>query len=337
MLKKLMRILLVTALITAMGTSPICAKSDLDAGENKTHSLLKDNGLPQEIISEMSEETISELERELENDPENVDITTNISYFDNLKEVEALMSHSDEELIEMGLSDKAVDGQKEQIMDMYETEKSELMRDYGLSKVEAKLFYDAVESGLEQQKEGIESEPRNEDVHATGSISSSKLTTSTTKTSAPTKTYKVRYKCTSTISWKSPFFLYGWNDKFAVAWGGELNIVDQKGTAKYWTIKNAKYDKFLKNRTVSSTQTPSKGVVFTLPQGPKAQDKLKSASMTFTLQQKKKEGKETSLVWRYGHRTVKIGGLSVGIGSASISFGSAYDKSKQGEITNLKY
>lgn len=69
----------------------------------------------------MSERTISELAAELKRDPNNVDIMTNVSYFDNLKEVETLMSHSDEELIEMGLPEKTEDMQKEQVMDMYET------------------------------------------------------------------------------------------------------------------------------------------------------------------------------------------------------------------------
>lgn len=341
-LKNYTNFFFIIALAAIFSASPIFAISDADVNNSEnvdTYKLLNDNGLPNSVIEEMNKSTVTQLENALKNNPEDVEIETTVSYFDNLKAIESIISHSDSELVRMGLPEEVIDKQKEQIMDMYTTKPTELMREYDLSKTESKLFYDAVNEGLKKKKgtTQIKTHKKIENINASGTISTTKLSTSTTKTSSPTKKYKVRYICNSTISWKSPFFTYGWDDKFAVAWGGDLNVVGRSGTAHYWTIKNAKYNEFLKNRSVSSAQTPGKGVIFTLSQGSSAQDKLKGATMDYTIRQTKKEGKETSMVWQYAHRAVKVGELSVSVKSASISIGTAYDKSKQGQFSVLKY
>ncbi len=304
---------------------------------------LVEEGYTEETAEALSEEDLEYVYSGIESG-DLVDVYTCSMEVDNLAEIEAFYSYSEEELIAMGIDEEAIQETEEQLEEMYNMNNSQLEQEYGLDEVDAKLFRKAVENGkaanVEERSYGKELE---NPVSASGSITSSEMsyTQSVTSNSSTLPNYTVKLSYT----WKSVYALAVYNDKIVAAWGGNLNSKSYSTTAKYYnwsTVGGSFGSTKVKTKSMTVDVTPNAGVEFTFPQsygtcsnGNAA--KTKTGSASFTLYQTKKQGYDTTLISNYCHRVISVKSASISISasgpSVSLSIGGAWDKTSQKKTT----
>ncbi|MBQ0038558.1 MAG: hypothetical protein KBS74_07815 [Clostridiales bacterium] len=274
---------------------------------------------------------------------------------DNLEEIEALCSYTDEELLEQGADPDALDDAREQIDEMYDMTDKELKSEYGMSKTDAELFRDAVESGeeiLEGEKEvTVKDEPR--DVTASGSIiEDSKLKFVQSIVNQSTSKKPV-YKVYLSYEWKSPYVMSLFNDKIAASWkGSDLTYAGENnkygyiapgGLASYYEFSTAlpggKYTKAYKSKHMSYTPA-SRNISFTFPQVISVMNnfygskdyRTKNGECHFVIYQTCYAGKtkkDAHFYSRYLHRTVTLDSVSISFTSSGITPGKAWQSTRQ--------
>lgn len=156
---------------------------------------------------------------------------------------------------------------------------------------------------------------------------------------------KPMYNVKLYFSWKPkvgrvPYF----NDRIAVAWGGNLNRgkmlskrIRYQNMESYYGLRGKTY--YSKYYSPGVSDTPNKGVIFSAKQfrvfyknGKKQQGILKNGYMSFNLYQNKKQGYDTRIISRYCYRKIKIGSSISFTGSGAsvgIEIGTGYEKSPQ--------
>ena len=264
-----------------------------------------------------------------------ISIVTSSTEVDNLSEIEAFLSSTENELIELGIDRKEIKETKKALYKLFEKKDSEIIEEYGFDKTEVKLLRKAKENAQKNKQKN--SKKIKNQVNASGSISSSKLSYTQTVVNNSTKK-KPNYRATLSYSWKKAYMLAPFKDEIVVGWGGSLNCKKYEGKASYrryddtlkWTGRGASTFK-----NMNTEVTPNAGIEFIFPQSvntPTNNTKSNSGSASVTVYQTKKQGYETTLISRYCHKVLKLGGgisISASGPSVSISVGEAWDKSAQ--------
>lgn len=260
---------------------------------------------------------------------------------DNLSQIENFLSANEEELINMGMDEIEIEETQESLDELFKLSNKQLTKKYGLNQTEIKMLRKTKENAQESSKSDNK-EIRNE-VTASGSISSSKLTYTQTVVNNSAKK-KPNYRVCLSYSWKKAYNWACFDDEIVVGWGGGLNCKDYSGKASYYTWNKTSMDwtgrgAFM-NKSMSTEVTPNAGIEFIFPQqvysnaGTPRNGKTKSGSVSLTVYQKKKKGYDTTLISHYCHRVVRVGGAEIGISadggpSVSISIGAAWDRTQQ--------
>lgn len=254
-----------------------------------------------------------------------VQVDTCIFEIDNLEVIRNFLSMSDEELNSYGFSNEEIKTAKDEIISLATKSDKELIEDCGLNDVEVKLLKMIYCEYLNGELNSRPKEVNN--VSASGTISSSKMTYTQTATSnsstLPNYTVNISY------AWITPYQLAIFVDNIVVAWGGGLNSKDYNAVARYYNFTNTAWGTYREGIGMGRDVTPNTGIIFKLPQCVNT-GKTKSGSVSFTLYQTKKEGKETTLISNYCHKVIAVtGGISISASGPSITIGTGWDKTPQ--------
>lgn len=336
MKKKLLSFLLLTSLCVSSFNTVTAKAATIN---DDTLNLLVQNGYTIETAEALPEDTRNEIAENLLNNPDLVDISTTFLEVDTLSEVESFVSHTDEELIDMGADKTNISANRNEINKMINMTDKDLREKYNYDDLEIKLFKKAVENG-QNIKNGKMKKPSKADtsVNASGTIASSKLSFTQTRTNYSSSTAP-NYRIENSFSWITPFQLSLFNDTIVVAWGGGLNLDNYAtlGNAKYYAPNNnlsAWTDKLLTTTAMSKDQTVQKGIKFNFHQA--AQGRVRNGYSTATIYQTKFQGYDTNVVSMYAHRLLQPNAsisISASGASVSISASSSYDTSSQRSST----
>lgn len=264
-------------------------------------------------------------------------IDTCATEVDNLSNIENFLSCNEEQLLEIGISQDDINTTTEQLENMLSLEDKKLEDVYNLDKTDVKMLRIAEQNAERNKVEEPTDKVIDNEVTASGSISSSKLTY--TQTAVSNSKSKPNYTVKLSYSWKSPYMLGGFNEKIVAAWGGNLNCKNYTGTAKYY-MTNAWGTKWKSNQIASTKMstviTPNAGITFGFPQSKgfsmnKKGGLSKTGSASFTLYQTKKKGYDTTLISYFCHRVISLSsaGISISSSGPSVSIGKAWNKSSQ--------
>lgn len=334
-------ICIIFALILACTMFPNVAYAKVvKTGLQLDEETLIEAGFTKETADALESEERDEIVKELRTDSKLVDIKTSIMETDCLADIENLLSYSDKELLASGATQESINEARADIENLSKMSDKEIMKNYDMTETEVKLLRRAIIRGKQPKYINPgDIKNINELVTASGSLSSSTLYYTQRVSNKSTKKSPI-YKVTCSYSWSRPYYLAIYKDEIAVAWGGALDTKAIKTSAKYynWKCFGMSWQSSFSSNTMSKDQTPQAGIEFSFPQSVKSyyyknRPKTKKGSATVTLYQTKKQGYKTKVVSRYCHRTLRLYGTSISISasgpSASISIGSAWDKSSQ--------
>jgi hypothetical protein len=311
--------------------------------------LLLDAGFSESTLEALSDSDVSDIATAIAADPSKVDIQTVTQEFDQLAEIEAFVSCTDAELLATGANLENIKVARDQIETMYKKSNNELVAEYGISKIEAKLFDKAIEHGWASREENtIDTKESISDITTSGSIASSKftLTQSIVSNSYPVPDYTV----TLSYSWKSPYGTTIYDDKLCATWTNGLLSKNISGTANYHQFTGSGADiassgtwgSKLNSKNLAYAKSSTYGfLTFNIPQsngnfliGNRLIGKglTKTGSAKFTLYKtSKKEWGTGYVVSRYLHRTSRIQSVQYSLAPGNIAVGvpSSYDYSSQ--------
>ena len=325
------------------GTKNEMTENTLDLSRDEMIAVLVEQGYTEGTAGALNEEDLVYVYDGIKNGNV-IDVNTCSMEVDNLAEIEALYSYSEEELMAMGVDADDIHKTKEQLEEMYNMNDSQLKQEYGFNEVDMKLFRRAVENGKDAntEKRSYGKELKNP-VNASGSITASEMTYTQTVTSNSSS--KPNYTVKLSYTWNSVYYLAIYNDKLVAAWGGNLNTKNDSGFAKYynWVSYGGAFGSTkVQTKSMTVDVTPNAGIEFTFPQsygicsnGNRA--KTKTGYATFTLYQTKKQGYDTTLVSYYCRRVISVKSANISISSngpsVSLSIGGAWDKTTQMKTT----
>lgn len=319
---------------------------------NEMKAVLVESGYTEETADALTDDEVRDVYQAIMDGTMEC-IDTVCTEVDNIADMEAILSMSDEELISEGADPQAVNGARETVNTVISASDEELEQNYGMKPAEIKAIRElsddreAIEETGEDPSDAGKPECEKEIknlVTASGTISSSKMSYTQSVANKSTKKKPI-YNVTLSYGWTLPYFSDLWDDVIVVGWGGNLNSKSEKGSVKYYECNyfSGKWYKYKKTRNMREEALPSKGYKFSFKQmaslnGCYTQPKKGSASLV--VYQTKFKGLDTKLISNYCHRAVKIGSTSIGVSasgpSASISVGTAFDKSPQ-KSRNIRY
>lgn len=326
-------------LLTVMGvTNFYSITANADTLDDYKLNLLVQHGYTVGTAEALPEEAKNEIYESLLNNPNSVDITTTFLEVDALSEIEAFLSHTDEELIDIGLDQSDIDENNAQINTMINMTDKELKENYKYNDVEIKLLKKSVENGKKIRNNEIKVPSKNDtSVNASGTIAASKLAftqnvTDNTPGKAP------NYRVQNSFDWATPTLIGGLSDSVVIAWGGGLNLDTNSalGNSKYyvpngagtaWSVENPNPTKTIPMTYVQKIQ---EGITYTFKQNDTG--KVRNGYASTTIYQTKYQGYDTNVVSIYAHKTISVGAnitISVSNTNASITPNFAYDSTPQ--------
>lgn len=323
------------------GTTVYAGSADKKTDFKDMVATLTEAGYSEETAEALDYDDMVLIYESIKNENE-INITTCAFEADNLSDMEEFLNYEEEELLSMGLTQEEIEETNEQLEEILSLEDCQLEEVYGMDETEIKMLRMVEENANSDSENDTEKVIENE-VVASGSISSSKLTY--TQTVVKNSTTLPNYKVTLSYAWSSPYFVACFSDKIVVGWGGNLNCKNYSGTANYYglnLIGSSWNGGQLSSKSMSAEVSPNIGIQFSFKQyngydkyGNGA--KSKNGSASFTLYQTKKQGYDTTLVSVYCHRVVSIQSAGISFSSSgvsvSLSIGGAWDQSSQKKTT----
>lgn len=298
---------------------------------NDQDLVLLEEGYNQEIIDAMTENEEDIIyEAACEEAIIDKDIIT--MEVDNFNEISDFLSYDHDGLIELGLTEEEISNASERINYLINQSDDQLRSKFGLDDAEIKMLRGIVEEN--GRKDKIIETP----VYGTGTIGEAKLTYAQTVVQ-DYNSKNPKYNVVLAYAWHDPFAVGLFSDKIAVAWGGNLNSRDERGSSKYYNMNTlcTKYTSYVKSKNMSVNCQPNKGIIFSFTQTDNNYHKIKKGSASFTLFQSKKAGKSTKIVSSYCHKKFAVAGsVSISKNGPGISIGTGWDYSKQ-KNTNISY
>lgn len=306
-------------------------------------SILVENGYTEETAEALPTEDQKEIAEKLLTNPDDVEIATLSMEVDMLAEVESFFKYSEDDLIAMGATKEKIAETKDELFYYYGLSDSNLAKELNVNTTEAAMFKKAIEAGMESDGKA---ENNKNGVSASGSITSSEMTYTQSKTdnstsSAPSYAMKLSY------TWNEVYALAVLEDKIVAAWGGGLNTKNISSSVKYynWSSFGGGFGTLYTSKSMSKTETVQAGIEFEFPQSVfkdvvSNYPKTKTGYAKFTLYQTKFQGYDTKVLSNYCHKVVSVGGGSIDISvsgpSVSLSIGYGYDKTAQ-KATTIRY
>lgn len=308
------------------------------AGENSNTSsyekLLVEHGYSKEMVENMDSSVKKIVGVALQDNPASVNSQRVCMQIDAFDEMEEILNIEEEDI-----SEEDLDYYKEYVETIEElSQKSDtqLIKENNMSKAQTKIFREITESN-----EAINNTPREEkkieeEVKASGSISSSKMELEQSVVNQ-SKNKKPKYTVCIVFNWKSPFEIGCYNDKVCCAWGGNLATGANVATAKYYAWGGIVFDrywgKYKRSKNLKFEETSiNKALVYSIPQSDNKGGKAKTGAMIFYLyQNKKNKGRATKVISQYCHKVISLKSDSISVSKSGVSFsiGGAYDKSAQ--------
>lgn len=176
---KIVSIALTIAILLSLGSVTAFAEEVPDYV-----SILVENGYTRETAEVLPIEDQKEIAEKLLTNPSDVDIATLSLEVDLLSEAEALFTYSDADLIAMGATKEAIAKTKGDLLNLYGLSDEDLAEKLDVNTTEASLFKKAISSGLSSEGKSVVGKTG---VSASGSITSSEMTYTQTKTNNSTK------------------------------------------------------------------------------------------------------------------------------------------------------
>ncbi len=335
---KILSVILAVSTILSLGSVTAFAAETPDY-----ISILVENGYTTETAEVLPVEDQKEIAEKLLTNPNAVDIATLSMEVDMLSEVEAFFEYSEEDLIAMGASEEKIAETKDELLYYYGLSDANLAKALNVNSIEASMFKKAIEAGMASDEDN---KMNKKGVSASGSITSSEMTYTQSKTdnstsSAPSYAMKLSY------TWKEVYALAVFDDKIVAAWGGGLNTKSISSSAKYynWSSVGGSFGTHYKSKSMSKTETVQAGIEFEFPQSVYKDlvsnyPKTKTGYAKFTLYQTKFQGYDTKVLSNYCHKVISIGGGSIDISasgpSVGLSIGYGYDTTAQ-KATTIRY
>lgn len=287
--------------------------------------MLLQNDIPQEIVEALSPDAKACIAQALTDNAEKVSISNSKLVVDNLAEIEAFMSYTDEELIGMGIATEKVQEYRNSFSAMYNMTDADLALKYDFSPVDSKLFRKAYDAGLSKDI-ALQANPSKCEITTSGTIASSEMTYSTIAIDGSYSSKPVYYTVNCAYSWTSPFSIALFNDCIAAVWGGFLHESNITGMSAYYYAPFNSWEGLYCYQSMSlSDQTPNQHFLMSFPQAVDAK-KVRSGSLVFNLSSNTKQGNSSYVITRYGHQRISWTSPSITWGFPSVSFGTAYDQ-----------
>lgn len=313
---------------------------------------IKERGYSDEIISDLSLDTIWEIGEIIEQDPTSVEITKNICTFDEMKNIELVVNLSVTDLVEKCGMDRNIAKQmKEQINKMSNMSDIDLKKNFNMTNADIVILKQVLRK--QNNYEPYKNIDETDKVTLSSSISTSKLSftqTVTNKSTYRTKNGKKvrtnsKYKVNESFNWKKCYYPWGYNDTIAVAWSGGYAYKTNSKKVNYYNMKGilpaftwAKTQKGTKNATASGSA--SKGCKYSFSQAYSSSMSniayAKSGKIELTLSQNGYKGKKAQIISKYCHKVFTLGSVSIS-SSPSISAGASYDTTDTDETTTTIY
>lgn len=246
-----------------------------------------------------------------------MEINTQVCSFDEVKNVEAAVNMSEEELVDKGGMSRAQAASiKKQIKSLQKMKRSDKKEQYNMSDAEVTVL----DKALKPQKNYEPYKNVSEKVTLSSNISSSKLMYSQAVTNFSTSKNPL-YKVAICFHWLECYYWGEFSDKVAVAWGGGLNYntprlknIDYSEVYGIWpayTWSSSIYG----SKSPSANETPNVGVTYTFPQTYNKSlsciARAKAGEFVFNISNSKLEGKSSSVISKYCHKIVGNGGVSI--------------------------
>lgn len=323
------------------------SNSDNKASRGKMIETLVDNGYAQETAEALDESKLEEIYGYIA-DGTMMDISTCSMEVDTLSEIENYLSCTEEELLDLGLTEDEIDGCDEQISDLLSMSNKELKQNFSLSNTEVKALRLAEENGIENRENHIvDNKKINNEVCASGALTSSDIKYTQSVANQSTSK-KPKYVVNLSYAWKYVYFYGCFDDKIAVAWGGKLNSMSEVGTA-YYTEYDPNYmtwiDSIAKKRMEGEPKI-NKGYIFKFPQSygqgnhSSVPGKTKTGFATCTLYNDRFRNLSTKILSQYCHAVIGWNhSISIGAplsGEISITPSSDYEVTQKRQ-TNIRY
>lgn len=335
-MKKMCLVLATIIAVNAVNLFDVNAASNNAKNSQMIEKLIR-AGYYKETAEALSDDEIKNVYESISGGKD-VSIATCATEVDNLHEIESFLSCTEDELVNMGANKNEIKETKKSLDELFRMKDSEMIKEYGIDKTEVKALRKTKENAKKNKLKNTDKKKIKNEVNASGSISSSKLTYTQTVVNN-SKKKKPNYRATLSYSWKKAYILAPFKDEIVVGWGGNLNCKDYKGRASYRTYKDFTCEWTGRGasafKKMSTEVTPNAGIEFIFPQstnGGETYRKSNAGSASVTVYQTKKKGYETTLISRYCHRVLKLGGgisISASGPSVTVSVGEGWDKSAQ--------
>lgn len=324
-MKKIRSIILICILVMSITSSTFAAEIGLS--KNVKPEYIKNAtalGFSQDLIEAMTEDDLILLYNAV-NNGEEINVTTAVLEINSLQEIQDFLDYGVEKMIEEGNDKETVLEAQSKINKLFDLSDKELRIKEGLSIPEIKVLRE-IQRGTHETESN-----KRFDVSASGDLSQTKCELAVTKKSNPTSDRPVQYTIMTTYTWHTvPFFTF--TDVLAYAWGGALNLDDNKtsATVNYYNLSNdgKNFTTLHAVRALTESEiveTIQTGVKFKIRMSKYEGRVAKSGNARATIYQKKKEGKESKLHVKYAHAKVAIvGGISISSAPA-ITIGTGFD------------
>lgn len=307
------------------------------AKEKDDKELLYQAGFSKDIVATMEQNFMSEIIDEVNENPQNVDVTTDTTTLDMLDELDLAVNLSKKELVEKcNISMKDANKIKESIEDMQKMSDAEMKEKYNLSSADLIVIKDA----LTPDKDYVEQ--KESDLILSSTIGTSKLTFTQSVVNKSTSKKPI-YKVNLSYNWKKCYYPWGFDDKIACAWGGKLVYNSNKSLTRVGNYYNMNgiigafsWGSYKGNKSLSCS-TAQKNMTFVAPQSYSGSlsniSYLKSGNISFTIDNSKFVNSKTNICSVYCHRTLQVGFGNIDFSGASISVGGAYDTTDMANTT----
>ena len=310
--------------------------------QDSIDQLLLDANFPQEIIDTMDNVCKEKLVLQYLSNKENYKASNSYLEIDNLEEINYIANMSDEDFENSNLSADEILLCKKQVRELRTSSKENIMSTYNVDSYAAKLIKAAADTPRN-------SKAKTNDVKASGSISTSKLTISMGYAMELSSEYP-DYLLMVLFSWSSPPFVNFDDDAVAVAWGGNLVLEEKESLISYKSV-NAFVTSYTKKASSSKENVAryseidiNTGGAFYFPSYDASMhmfdrynNRIKSGRIEFRLYQTEKKGNTTTkVIANYCHKALGFGDISVSYPpSISVTFG--YDISDSQASQIIKY
>lgn len=336
------------------GTEIYCDidKNLLSVELKKAVKNIKNQGYPEEIVNDLSLDTILEIGNMIEEDPSSVTISKNICTFDEMRNIEVVVNLSENDLVKKcGMDRNVAKKMKNQINEISCMSDKELRKKYKMTDVDIIVLEKVLQE--QEEYEPYKNIAEQDKITLSSNISTSKLSftqTVTNKSSYKTKKGKrvrtnSKYKVTESFNWKKCYYPWGYKDTIAVAWSGgyayktnskKINYYNMNGILPAFTW--AKSKKGTKN--ASANGTASEGCKYTFSQNYSTSMSniayAKSGKIELTLSQNGYEGKKAQIISQYCHKVFAVGSVSIST-SPSISAGASHNTTDTDKTTTTIY